>query len=213
MEHTEDFDVSRQSKGTWTGCVASTWQVGKLASGGYITALILKCVRGELLAASKEDPMPGRKRAPNAHPDILTCNVHFMSKSELAPFRVFVEILKSGGSTSTVSASFLQNGTERIRMMATCGNVAAASSKGVSLSYLGGNHGSMTPPSLPPLHECVRLDGGDNTPQSVRSRVHMFVPAEHAAPYQDCRKTLPDGTYDEEILLKRKTFNFEIKLK
>ena len=183
--------------------MASTWQVGKLASGGYVATLILKCVRGELLAASKEGPLPGQKRAPNPHPDILTCNAHFMAKTELAPFRVAVDILKSGGSTTTVSASFLQQGTERIRLMATCGNVAAASKKGPSLSGLGGDVGSMVRPSLPPLHACVRLDGGDNTPQSVRSRVHMFVPPSSAAPYQDCRKTRPDGTYDEEMLLKR----------
>jgi hypothetical protein len=61
---------------------------------------------------------------------------------------------------------------------------------GVRLTHAGGvDVGARGPPSVPPLAECVRLDGGDNTETSVRSRVHLFVPGAVAARYLDCRST------------------------
>ena len=32
------------------------------------------------------------------------------------------------------------------------------------------------PPQLPPMSQCTRVQAGDNTPQSVRSRVHLMLP-------------------------------------
>ena len=59
------------------------------------------------------------------------------------------------------------------------------------------------PPQLPPMSQCTRVQAGDNTPQSVRSRVHLMLPDSAYQQYLDCRSTNDDGTFDEELLLKR----------
>ena len=58
------------------------------------------------------------------------------------------------------------------------------------------------PPQLG-MSQCTRVQAGDNTPQSVRSRVHLMLPDSAYQQYLDCRSTNDDGTFDEELLLKR----------
>ena len=60
-----------------------------------------------------------------------------------------------------------------------------------------------TAPALPPVSECVRLDAGDNTPASIRTRVELMVPPDVAARFVDARKTLPGGAFDDVTLKRR----------
>ena len=196
----EQISVSRKAKGKWEGVVQPNWQVGKVPSGGYVTALLLKCITGELKAASNEPPLPGQKRSPNPHPDILTANCHFLRSTLPGDFSAAVSILKSGRTTSTVQASLFQGGKECMRCIATCGDYKVASKSGPNMFSLAkGSH----PPSLPPISHCKRVEAGDNTPQSVRSRVHLMLPEKEYEQYLDCRATQADGTFDEEVLMKR----------
>ena len=199
--------VRRLSPGRWGGSISSQWQVGKVPSGGLITAVVLKCVSGELLAASKEPPPPSSSRAPAPHPDVLTANVHFISSVLPGDFECEVTVIKSGRTTGTVEARLAQKGKLCVLALATVGDLRAAEGKGPNMSGVGprGQAGSSTqgPPELPPIAECVRIDAGDNTPASVRERVHLLVPPAAAAMLKDCRKTRPDGSFDEELLLRR----------
>ena len=196
----QQLNVSRVGPQKWKGMVMETWQVGKVPSGGYITALLLKCITEELKAASTEAPLPGQKRAPNAHPDILTANCHFLSSSLPGEFSATVEILKSGRTTSTVQASLFQDGKECMRCIASCGDYKTAAASGPNMVSLAD---TSNPPQLPPMSQCTRVQAGDNTPQSVRSRVHLMLPDSAYQQYLDCRSTNEDGTFDEELLLKR----------
>ena len=198
--HVQQLHVSRISPRKWKGTIQPTWQVGKVPSGGYITALLLKCITEELKAASKESPLSGRKHPPNAHPDILTANCHFLSSSLPGDFSANVEILKSGRTTSTGQASLFQDGIERFRCIASCGDYKTAAKSGPNMFCLAK---SSTPPQLPPINQCKRVQAGDNTPQSVRSRVHLMLPEIAYKQYLDCRRTQDDGTFDEEVLLRR----------
>jgi hypothetical protein len=197
---TKDFDVERESVGNWSGKLSGNWQVGKIPSGGYSTYVVLKCIVGELKAASTEPPPSGQKRPPNAHSEVLSANVHFLNRMVPGHFQTRVSVLKSGKSTSTVAASLFQNNRKCLHVVATCAEVQISVEKGPNLADLSNRS---TPPVLPPLAECVRLDAGDNNQQSVRSRVRMRVPLETAQRYQDCRTTRDDGTYNEEMLVKR----------
>ena len=132
----QQLHVFRISPQKWKGTIQPTWQVGKVPSGGYITALLLKCITEELKAASKESPLSGRKHPPNAHPDILTANCHFLSSSLPGDFSANVEILKSGRTTSTVQASLFQDGIERFRCIASCGDYKTAAKSGPNMFCL-----------------------------------------------------------------------------
>jgi len=198
--------VTRTSPGNWTGIVSDQYMVGKVPSGGYLTALATKCVVGELFEAS-QDPLPkgSKKRLPNSsHTDVLSVNVHFMASTMPGDFTCIVEILKSGRSISTVQASLFQNSKETIRVLCTCGDLIAAEKKGPNLKSLSIECGG-TPPDLPPMNQCMRMDAGDNTPSSVRSRVLCLVPQASAVRYYGSRATNSDGSFDEDALRQRES--------
>ena len=193
---------TRIKPGHWFGVVSDQYMVGKVPSGGYLTKLALDCVVGELNHASKEPPLPNQKRAPNPHPDVLTTNVHFMNSTLPGHFTCTVDILKSGKTTSSIQASVYQNDKETMRLLCTCGDLNAAESKGPNIKpTISGDHSK--PPLLPPYKDCIRVDAGDNMSNSVRSRVILMVPPNTANQYDSCRATNKDGSFDEEILLKR----------
>ena len=182
----------RVSPQHWAGTITDQWMVGRVPSGGYVTAVVLACVRGEV-AATKEAGDPKR------HPDILTANCHFLSATMPGPFACRVEVLKSGRRTGTVEARLYQQDKLCFTALVTTGNLAAAAAAGPNLAPPG----SGGPPDLPPAQACVRLDGGDNNARSVRGRVHIAVPERTAGLFGECRTTRPDGTFDEEVLARR----------
>ena len=194
----QKFVARRTSPSCWAGSVSDQFMVGRVPSGGYVTCIVLACVTKELRAASREPPPPHLKRAPNAHPDVLSTNVHFMASTLPGPFTCRVDIIRSGKTTSTVQASIFQKDKETIRCLCTCGNLQAAEASGPNLQI------NTSLPELPPLQSCVRLDAGDNTPQSIRSRVILSVPEAAARQYKNCRAVdSATGLFDAEMLRTR----------
>ena len=86
-----------------------------------------------------------------------------------------------------------------MRLMAAYSDLKAAQSRGPNFQAAS----IATPPNVPPLSECHRLDAGDNAPPSIRSRVHLYVSEKTAAQYASTRKTRPDGSFDEVTLSRR----------
>lgn len=177
--------------------------VGRVPSGGYVTWIMLTCVTKELRAASRGPPLPHMKRAPNAHPDVLSANIHFMASTLPGPFTCRVNIIRSGKTTSTVQASLFQSDKETMRCLCTCGDLSAAAASGPNFQINAGRNSSSIP-KLPPYESCVRLDAGDNTPQSIRSRVILNVPEAAARQYKNCRAVNPrTGLFDADMLESR----------
>ena len=207
MTHVENlrgqFDIKRISPSHWRGNVSDQFMVGRVPSGGYVTWIVLACVTGELRAASQEPPLAHMKRAPNAHPDVLSANIHFMASTLPGPFRCRINIIRSGKTTSTVQASLFQRDKETIHCLCTCGDLRAAIASGPNLQInIKGGRASV--PSLPPFESCVRLDAGDNTPQSIRSRVILRVSEAAARQYKNCRAVdSRTGLFNEEMLQSR----------
>jgi hypothetical protein len=192
--------IERIEPGKWAATISDQFMVGKVPSGGYVTAILLDCVVKEIAILAKEPHEVNSKRKPNKnHKEILTANVHFMSSTLPGSCTCHVHVLKSGKTTSTIQASIYQNKKETIRSLATCGNLTLASKTGPNLTNLS----DAVPPILPPFSDCVRVDAGDNTPNSVRSRIHCFVKSKTAVQYKGCRLTKQDGSFDEATLLER----------
>ena len=214
-------EPTRASAGRWRGEICGRFMVGKVPSGGYLTALALRCATGELWAAAEaHDHPPGLQRAPTAHPDVLSCTLHFFRASRVAPFDCTVAIVKSGRATSVLQASMFQEARETMRLMVTCGDLRAAEARGPNfqasfharplvddaharVKVASANAATAAAPDVPPVSACFRLDAGDNAPPSIRSRVHLLVAAQTATQYENARSTRADGSFDEATLARR----------
>ena len=130
--HEFDFDtaVTPLRDGVWTADVSSRWNIGTIPNGGYLMAIALSAVESAV-----------------AHPDPMTATVHFLGRvASGEPATIEVEVLREGRTLSTACARLLQNGRERLRLLATYGDLDA--SEGPTLI-------TATPPPMPPPAECI----------------------------------------------------------
>jgi len=165
--------VTRRSQGFWEGTVSKVYMVGMVPSGGYVTALLLKCITAEMA-------VQGGK---NSHPDVITANIHFMKPTKAGAFTARVDVLKNGRTTATVRATLLQDGVECLQCMATCGDLKAAVAKGPNMRCPTLSVG-VDAPCLPRLDECVRLPNHGKASEkrnSVRERVEIFTSVREAS--------------------------------
>jgi hypothetical protein len=141
----DDRLFERVERGHWKAQFSSRYMVGKVPCGGFSNALALECVKRELhelnkeaMAAWEKGGSQGRQPIP-AHPDILTCNCHFLSSVAPGEILVKVELLRGTKNMSTIQSSIFQGGNECMRMLVTCGNITAAVAKGPNI--VGREHG------------------------------------------------------------------------
>jgi acyl-CoA thioesterase len=132
-EFDRDTAVSPLSEGVWSVEVSPGWNIGTIPNGGYLMAIALSAVGREL-----------------PHPDPLTATSHFLGRiTSGEPATIEVEVLRTGRTLSTACARLLQDGRERLRMLATYGDLDA--SEGPTLV-------TATPPPMPPPDDCVGFD-------------------------------------------------------
>jgi acyl-CoA thioesterase len=123
-----DTQVERISPGHWRGEVRDRWSIGPYPNGGYVLLIALSAVRQEV-----------------PHPDPFTVTAHYLSPPTHAPVDVEVEVLRSGRAHSTAMARMLQEGRERVRILANYGDLTKAQ---------GPTHIEGAPPFIPPPDEC-----------------------------------------------------------
>ena len=92
------------------GVVTDQWNIGDNPNGGYLLSLVLRALVASL-----------------PHPDPLTVTAHYLRRPELGPVTIAVQPLRSGRNHSSATAAFVQGGTERIRVVATFGDLALSS--------------------------------------------------------------------------------------
>jgi acyl-CoA thioesterase len=105
-----DTAVTRLGPGRWRGEVSQRWSIGPYPNGGYVLLIALSAIRQEV-----------------PHPDPFTVTAHYLSPPAHAPVDVEVEVLRSGRAHSTAMARMLQEGRERVRILANYGDLSAAS--------------------------------------------------------------------------------------
>jgi acyl-CoA thioesterase len=119
--------------------LGSGWQIGAGINGGMLLATLGNALRSTL--------------AVDGHPDPVSVSAYYLSASRPGPASVHTEVLRSGRSMSTGSASLVQvedgRDVERIRALATFGDLAALPEE---------VHTTATPPDLPPPEECISTD-------------------------------------------------------
>lgn len=122
-------------EGRWTGRVHPAWNIGGNPNGGYLLALAMAAAR---------ELAPG-------HPDPLSTTVHYLRPGlPGAECEVRATRIRSGRTLSTVQATLLQDGKERLVLMAAYGNL----DDGSGSTTLG-----VDPPAIPPPDECVQRSG------------------------------------------------------
>lgn len=127
--------------GRWHGEVSPRWSIGQYPNGGYILAIGLAAVRATL-----------------PHPDPVAVSAHFLSPTEHGLVDVEVEPVRAGRAHSTAAARLLQGGTERARLLATYGDLAAARGPTVVIA---------SPPLLPPPEECTGQEATGPLPSGL----------------------------------------------
>jgi acyl-CoA thioesterase len=149
----DDTSVTRVAPGRWRGAVSDRWSIGPYPNGGYLLLIALSAIREEL-----------------PHPDPFTVTAHYLTPMAHGPVDVEVERIRNGRAHSTAMARMLQDGRERVRILANYGDHTASR---------GATHVQAQQPPMPPPDECV--DAGPPQPMpnglvaAIRDRIEWRI--------------------------------------
>src|SRR5437879_10851265 len=104
-----DTAVLRVENGRYAATVTDRWGLmaaGGLANGGYALAICLRALTDEL-----------------PHPDPLAVSATYLSRVRFGPAVVEVDVVRTGRRVSTAEARLVQEGKEKVRVVATCGDL------------------------------------------------------------------------------------------
>lgn len=148
FEFDTDTALRSAGDGRYTGTLTDRWDVGDIPNGGYALAVATRALASEL-----------------AHPDPLTVTGHYLRPAVHGPVVVDVETVRAGRTLTTGAACLMQDGRERLRVLATFGDLDAVRGP----THLGG-----VPPELPPPERCVDARGARSGAFPI-PRVHRRV--------------------------------------
>jgi acyl-CoA thioesterase len=162
-----DSAVAVLGAGRWGGRVTDAWSAPPGPNGGYVAALILRAIQGEVA---------DRERQPRA----LT--VHYLRPPEIGEVEISVSVERSGRSASTCSVRLIQSG--KLRAIALCV---------LSGDYPSALEWSTPPPDAPRPEQIEPLPApsGPIAPQIFGQL--EFRPAFGAAPFSGADQALVGG--------------------
>ena len=136
--------------GRWLATLTDRWHIGDKPNGGYVLAIAARAIAGAL----------------PEHPHPFTVTAHYLRPSQAGPAEIDVEVVRTGRKMATATASLVQDGKERIRVLATFGDLTEATGPTV----LRGN-----PPEIPAPEDCPsgRDRPGHYIPSSIAERTDM----------------------------------------
>ncbi|AUG75943.1 TesB-like acyl-CoA thioesterase 3 [Kitasatospora sp. MMS16-BH015] len=121
--------------GRYEGELDAGWQIGGGVNGGLLLA-----VAGHALSL---------RHGEDGHPDPVSISGYYLSASVPGPVSVETEVVRTGKSLSTGTAVMRQGGEERLRVLATYGD----------LTGRGGEiRTSAKAPQLPPPEQCIGVE-------------------------------------------------------
>ncbi|MFD1830249.1 thioesterase family protein [Streptomyces desertarenae] len=134
-----DTAVTAREEGVYGAELSDQWTIGNAVNGGYLLALL-----GRALG----DVLP--------HPDPFTITAHYLTASRPGPATVRAATVRVGRTLSTGTASLAQadeegREVERIRVLATYGDLAALPDDVRT---------SAKPPQIPPYEQCLGAKDG-----------------------------------------------------
>lgn len=155
-----DFDretaVEPTGPGRWRARVSDGWNIAGNPNGGYLLAIVLSAMR---------------QLGP--HPDPLSVTAHFLRPGTGGvDAEVAADLVRAGRSLTTVRGSLVQDGKQRLEVLAAHGDLA-----------VGPDHPmlSTTPPEIPPPEECVpRSAEEQGVDLALASRITTVLDPRHA---------------------------------
>ncbi|WP_354643557.1 thioesterase family protein [Kitasatospora camelliae] len=132
--------------GRYEAELGAGWQIGGGVNGGLLLA-----VAGHALSLAHGD-----------HRDPLSISGYYLSTSRPGPASVRTEVIRRGNSLSTGQAVLSQDGEERLRVLATYGDLAELD---------GEVHTSAQPPVMPPPEQCI---GVEHAPKELISQAALL---------------------------------------
>jgi acyl-CoA thioesterase len=124
-----DTAVEAVGPGEYAATVADRWDALSGPNGGYLLAICLQALSGEM-------PLP----------DPLVVSAYFLRPAHVGPAVVPTEIVRAGRRTATGQVSLVQDDREVLRALATFSDLDRADGRTLVLSE---------PPVLPPPADCV----------------------------------------------------------
>ncbi|MER8184368.1 thioesterase family protein [Kitasatospora sp. NPDC094015] len=124
--HPEESDRYRAELG-------AGWQIGGGINGGLLLA-----VAGHALSLRHGE-----------HPDPMSISGYYLSAARPGPAEVRTELVRQGRSLSTGTASISQDGEERLRVLATYGDLGRSAGEVLTTAR---------PPVMPPPQECIGVE-------------------------------------------------------
>ncbi|WP_407705978.1 thioesterase family protein [Streptomyces yaizuensis] len=136
-EFDRDTAVTLRAPGVYDADLSAGWTIIRAVNGGYLLALLGRAL-GEALP----------------HSDPFTVSAHYLSASRPGPAVIRTETIRTGRTLSTGQASLVQyeddgTETERVRVLATYGDLGALSDEVRT---------SARPPGIPPYEQCFGTD-------------------------------------------------------
>ncbi|HEU4979040.1 MAG TPA: thioesterase family protein [Solirubrobacteraceae bacterium] len=98
--------VEAAGEGAWTGTVDSTWSAPAGPNGGYVAAIVLRAMEGELADPAR----PAR-----------SLTLHYLRPPAEGPLDIAVEVVRSGRRMSTLVARASQHGRLQVLAIAAFG--------------------------------------------------------------------------------------------
>ncbi len=153
----DDTAITRHGDGRWSARLDRSWNIGDNANGGYALTPVLRALR-EL----------------SGHPDPISVTTHFLRPGKGdTDAEIHAELVRRGRTTATARGELVQEGKERLVMLAAFGD----------LSVGVGAPGSLTlePPDLPPPEDCLHRSGLEQGVElPILDRVDVYIRPEHA---------------------------------
>lgn len=145
-----DSVVTPISEAIFSTDVSARWNIGAVPNGGYLLALILTALDEKI-----------------THPDPLSATAHYMKATRPGPAEIHVEVVKSGKSFSTAEARLVQEGSERVRVLATYGTLGQKN----DVRYVTGQ-----PPRVPSADEVPVLRPPSIAPEIAKRFEVRYAP-------------------------------------
>lgn len=127
--------------GTWSAQLDPGWRIGNAVNGGLLLALAAGALRHELGGDGR-------------HVDPFAISAYYLSAALPGPATVHTQVLRQGRQVSSGQVSISQAGrdggeVERLRALATYGDLGAAGAEDAAAIPSGG------PPDMPPPERCL----------------------------------------------------------
>lgn len=141
-------------EGSWTAEVAAGWDIGGVANGGYVMALIARAIGGL-----------------TGHPDPVTVTVHYTAPVRSGPVEISGELLRRGRRLGTARGALRQGNEVVAHALGTFGDLTMM---GEGLRHEAGL------PLLPPPERCVsHRDGPVGFAPPIADKVELRIHPEH----------------------------------